>query len=160
MKTLWHEWERLAIREDFLCRKWTSADGLHVRWQIVFPRTLRSVVIKLAHTDAIGGHLRRSKTEEQVRLRAYWPNWNSQLHMELRKCEPTARYKRGNAPKQIPLNLFPAGQPFETVSIDITGRHPRFSRGNEFILTVVDSCSKWAEAYATACILYQSSHVY
>jgi len=64
VKTLWHEWKRLAIREDLLCRQWTSADGLHVRWQIVVPRTLRSDVIKFAHTGATGGHLKRKKTEE------------------------------------------------------------------------------------------------
>ena len=95
-------------------------------------------VVKLAHAGAIGGHLGRSKTEEQVRLRTYSPNNASQLRMELRKCEHCAWYKRGNVPKQTPLNPFPARKPFETVSINIT----RSSRGNEFILTAVDSFSQ------------------
>jgi hypothetical protein len=40
------------------------------------------------------------------------------------------------------------GEPWERVSIDITGPHPTSSRGNRFILTLVDHFSKWAEAIA------------
>ena len=147
VKALWYEWERLAIRKDLLCRKWISADGLHLRWQVVVPFAFRPEIVRLAHAGITGGHLGRTKTEEQVRLRAYWPNWSYQVRTELRKCEECSRYKRGNAPKQTPLSPFPAGEPFETISVDITGKHPRSSRGNEFMITVVDSFSKWAEAY-------------
>ena len=38
------------------------------------------------------------------------------------------------------------GEPFERVSIDITGPHPRSVKGHVFLLTVMDSCTKWAEA--------------
>lgn len=39
-----------------------------------------------------------------------------------------------------------AGEPWERVSVDITGSHPRSSRGKIYVLTVVDHFSKWAEA--------------
>ena len=146
-KTLWNEWERLAVREGVLCRRWITPDGLNVRWQIVMPHDFRSEFIRLAHTGMSGGHMGRSKTEEQVRLRAYWPNWMSEVRLELKRCAPCAQYRRGTAPRQFHLNPFPAGEPFEVISIDITGRHPRSSRGHEYILTVVDSFTKWAEAY-------------
>jgi len=32
------------------------------------------------------------------------------------------------------------------VSVDITGSHPKSTRGNQYILTLVDHFSKWAEA--------------
>jgi transposase InsO family protein len=38
------------------------------------------------------------------------------------------------------------GEPWERVSVDITGPHPMSSRGNKYILTLVDHFSKWAEA--------------
>ena len=38
------------------------------------------------------------------------------------------------------------GEPWERVSVDITGPHPRSSRGKQLILTLVDHFSKWAEA--------------
>jgi len=37
------------------------------------------------------------------------------------------------------------GEPWEQVSIDITGPHPRSQRQNQYILTLVDHFSKWAE---------------
>jgi len=43
---------------------------------------------------------------------------------------------------QTPL----VGEQLERVSVDITGPHPRSSKQNQYILTVVDHFSKWAEA--------------
>jgi len=130
-----------------IVRKWTSVDGLRVRWQVILPSTFRSEFIKTAYTEMSGGNLGCSRTEELGRLGAYWPGWISDVRSELKRCAPCSQYHRGRAPRQFALNPFPAGEPFETVSIDITGKHPKFSRGNYFILTVVDSFSKFAKAY-------------
>ena len=43
---------------------------------------------------------------------------------------------------QTPL----VGDVWERVSVDITGPHPKSSKMNQFILTLVDHFSKWAEA--------------
>jgi len=34
------------------------------------------------------------------------------------------------------------------ISVDITGPHPKSARGNEYMVTVIDDFSKWAEAFA------------
>ena len=146
-KSLWNEWERLELRSGVLCRKWTSLDGTPDKLQVVLPREYRSSFIKLVHTGMTGGHMGRSKTEEQVRLRAYWPNWRTQVASELKKCVECAQYHRGKAPRQTPLQPFGAGEPFEVIAMDITGPHPRSSRGNEYIVTITDIFSKWCEAY-------------
>ena len=39
------------------------------------------------------------------------------------------------------------GMPWEVMSIDITGPHPKSSRGNVYILTAMDSFSKFAFAF-------------
>ena len=36
---------------------------------------------------------------------------------------------------------------WERIAIDITGKHPKSRNGNEYMLTVMDNFSKWAEAY-------------
>ena len=146
VKSIWHEWERLEVKGDVLCRKWTPIQGTTNVWQIIIPRKFRAELIRLAHTGLTGGHLGRSKTEEQVRRRAYWPNWRSDVAAELRRCENCMRYHRGNPPRQTPLHPFAAGEPFEVVAIDVTGKHPRSSRGNEYIVTITDIFSKWSEA--------------
>ena len=145
VKSMYQEWERLILHNDILFRRWMTHDG-GSRKQVILPREFREPFIQLAHTGMTGGHLGRKKTEEQVNLRAYWPNWRSDVSTELRKCTECAQYHRGTPARQTPLNPFSAGEPFEVVSVDITGKHPRSSKGNEYIVTVVDLFSKWGEA--------------
>jgi len=94
-----------------------------------------------------GGHLGRHKTEEQVRQRAYWPGWKRQVETELKRCQQCAQYHRGREPKQTPLTPFCSGYPREMISIDITGPQAKSARGNEYMITVIDVFSKWAEAF-------------
>ena len=148
VKSLCNEWERLQIHGNILCRKWAMLDGTPDRWQVVLPVCYRSEFIKLAHSGATGGHAGRSKTQHQVQLRAYWPGWRMDDALEVQKCTSCAQYHRGKAPKQTPLKPFLAGEPFETLSLNITGKHPKSRRGNEYIVIVVDHFSKWADAFA------------
>jgi len=147
VKALWHEWNRLEIVDGVLHRRWTAIDESPDVMQIVMPKSHRPDCIVMAHTGMTGGHLGRSKTEEQVRRRAYWPGWRAQVALELKRCDDCAQYHIGKTPRQTPLRPFGAGEPFEVVALDITGKHPRSSRGNEYIITVTDVYSKWSEAY-------------
>jgi len=132
--------------EGLLFRRWTGLSGEPDRRQVLFPREYTREFIRKAHSGATGGHLGRKKTELQVSIRAYWPGWRANVADEVRKCEPCAQYHRGKAPRQPPLKPFNAGEPFEVVSIDIMGKHPKSAKGNEYILTVVDIFSKWAQS--------------
>ena len=49
VKTLWAQWPRLAIQDGVLKRRFESADGLTVRWQVVLPTLLREEFLELAH---------------------------------------------------------------------------------------------------------------
>ena len=146
-KQLWHEWERLILDGGVLYRRWTAVDGTADRQQVVLPRSFRVEFIRLVHSGMTGGHLGRQKTEEQVQRRAYWPRWRSEVSWELKKCSECAQYHRGRPPKQTYLQPFNAGEPFEVVAVDITGRHPKSARGNEYIVTATCLFSRWAEAF-------------
>ena len=56
VKTLWAQWPRLAIQQGVLKRRFESADGLTVRWQVVLPTLLREEFLGLAHGGMTGGH--------------------------------------------------------------------------------------------------------
>jgi len=62
-------------------------------------------------------------------------------------CRVRAVPQGESTSSDTPLRPFNAGEPFEMVSVDITGKHPKSSKANEYIVTVVDIFSKWAEAY-------------
>jgi transposase InsO family protein len=145
-KTLWRLWSRLAIRDGILKRRFEGIDGETERWQIVLPAVYRAEFLNIAHSGMSGGHLGRAKTESGIQLRAYWPTWKTDVDTFLRACEPCARYFRGRIHRQAPLQTPLIGEPWQRVSVDITGPHPRSSNSKQYILTLVDHFSKWAEA--------------
>ena len=63
---------------------------------------------------------------------------------------PCSQYRRGLPPRQGPLQPLPCGEPWERLSIDITGPHPRSRRGHVYILTVMDGFTKFVEAIPMA----------
>ena len=145
-KHLWQQWDRMSMVDGVLYRRWVSVDGLQKRWQLVPPRSVQPKLLKLAHTGMTGGHLGIKRTRYQLQLRAYWPGWDDDTANYCKRCSECAAYHRGAPTKQGPLQIFPVGEPFERVAIDLTGPHPPSRSGHKFILTVIDLFSKWAEA--------------
>jgi len=66
----------------------------------------------------------RKRTEAQVRNRGYWPGWTDGVRRFLRKCATCSRYHRRPPPKLAEMQTMLVGEPFQRVSVDITGPHP------------------------------------
>jgi hypothetical protein len=147
-KSLWRQWPRLKVDNNILYRRFdkVSLSSKTVSWQVILPRGRRQQLINLVHSGVNGGHLGRRRTEAGVSRRAYWPAWTSDVRRFLQRCDLCAQYHRGKAPKIAPLKPLPSGEPWETISLDITGPHPRSCQGFTYILTVQDHFTKWAEA--------------
>ena len=146
VRVLWGMWPRLRVHDGVLQRRFESPDGISVKWQTVLPLKLRKEFLSAIHGGMTGGHLGRKRTAASIQARAYWPTWSSDLNEFLRQCAPCARYHRGSAPRKAGLQTPLVGEPWQRVSVDITGPHPRSSKSNQYILTLVDHFSKWAEA--------------
>lgn len=147
LKHLCSYWQRLVVRHGLLCRKFENLNTRTTYWQIVLPKAFREEFMKVIHSGPTCGHLGFKKTAAAIQSRAYWPSWSSDLALSLKKCHNCARYHRGSPPKQAELQTPLAGEPWERISLDITGPHPRSNRGNTFILTIIDHFSKWGEAF-------------
>ena len=145
-KILWSFWSRLAVHDGILKRRFESADGKKESWQVIIPKTLREEFLKTIHGGMSGGHLGLKKTSAAIQQRAYWPTWSSDLARFLQRCTTCVRYHRGSLPRHAEMQTPLVGEPWEKVSIDITGPHPKSSKQNAYILTCVDHFTKWAEA--------------
>jgi len=150
VKTLWAQWPRLAVKDGLLKRRFEEANGLSSYWQVIIPTSLRNEFLSFAHGGMTGGHFGRRRTSAAIQSRAYWPSWRTEMEKFLRQCVPCARYHRGVIPRQAGLQPTLVGEPWERVSVDITGPHPRSARKNQYILTCVCHFSKWAEAIPLA----------
>ena len=145
VKVYWFQKDRLSLRDEVMYRR--TPDGMD---QVLMPRSRREECLKLAHTGLTGGHLGVRRTRWQVRRRAYWVGWSRDVKRFCQRCSPCNQYRRGLPPKQGPLQPLPCGEPWERLSIDITGPHPRSRRGHIYILTVMDGFTKFVEAIPMA----------
>lgn len=141
VKVLWHQRENLFVKDEILYRR--IPEGTE---QMLLPKPVREEFLKLAHTGINGGHLGIRRTRWQIRRRAYWIGWSKDVKRYCSHCSQCNQYKRGQPPKQGPLQPIPCGEPWERVSLDISGPFPRSRRGNTYILSVMDNFSKFVEA--------------
>ena len=145
VKVYWYQKDSLYLQDGKIYRR--TPEGVN---QLVIPRAKREEFLKLAHTGVTGGHLGIRRTRWQVRRRAYWVGWSGDVRRFCKRCSPCNQYRRGLPPKQGPLQPLPCGEPWERLSLDITGPHPRSRRGHIYILTVMDGFSKFVEAIPMA----------
>ena len=145
-KVLWSFWPRLSVRNGLLCRHFEYIDRQDVHWQIILPKKLQTEFLNMIHAGVMCGHQGYKKTAAALQARVYWPTWATDLKTFLKQCSNCARYHRGTLRRQAEMQIPLSGEPWEKISVDITGPHPKSARGNQFILTIVDHFSKWAEA--------------
>ena len=145
-KTLWTQWNRLKCEDGILYREWYHSDGFHKNWQTIVPASLQNTVLTLAH-KGLRGHFGEARTKQQLQGRAYWPGWAKDTEHFCHACTECVRFTQGKPRKQGLLQSMQVGAPFERLSVDLTGPHPRSSRGHTYILTIMCHFSKWGDAF-------------
>jgi len=78
------------------------------------------------------------KTQVKVAKQAYWVGWSKDV------CDVCAKYHCGATKNQGELQNMCVGAPWERVAIDITGPHPQSTKGNKFMIMVLDHFTKYA----------------
>ena len=122
--------------------KWTD-----VKKQLAIPRKLRDNVLKSYHDALSGGHQGQERTYEAIRMKYFWPKMYSDIQTYVKTCIPCQQAKRYIHQKQALLKPLPIGHVFSRLHIDILGPLPKTKDGYRYILMVVDSFSKWTEAF-------------
>ena len=103
--------------------------------QVVVPASLRVKFLYWVHTDTGSGHMGINKTQEKLRIYAYWPGWRRDVELYVKRCYICCRYKRGPKFKQGLLQSAPSLGPMQKFHADLTGPHPRSRKGNVYLLT-------------------------
>jgi transposase InsO family protein len=112
--------------------------------RLVLPPQMREQVIEQAHTDV--GHMSVVKTMRKVQEAFVWPGMKTDIQRYVAKC-PTCIVHSRRQPK-APMGEMPiATQPVQIVAADLIGPLVKSDNGNVYILTMIDHCTGWAEAY-------------
>nr|XP_054755693.1 uncharacterized protein LOC129261667 [Lytechinus pictus] len=125
-----------------------SRAAADVNTQLIVPQPFRKQVLKLAHESVMGGHLGASKTGDRILANFFWPGMHHDVKLFCRSCDSCQRsFPKGKVTK-VPLGSTPLiDEPFHRVAVDIVGPiAPISSKGNRYILTLVDYATRYPEA--------------
>jgi hypothetical protein len=116
-----------------------------VRHLIVLPESMRRGAIERAHHAV--AHKAVEATVAELHKTVYFAGMYRWVNETLRRCE-ICQVKKGSIPNQRGLLVsHVTGYPFQKISIDFVGPLPRSKKGNEYMLTVSDSFTRWLEAF-------------
>ena len=134
-------------------RKWrpydVSADDKWVVYhQIVVPKSYRHEILSIAHESPMSGHLGINKTYHKIINHFYWPGLKSDVSKYCKTCHTCQMVGKPNQiiPK-AQLQPIPAfDEPFSRILIDCVGPLPRTKSGNEYLLTIMCTSTRFPEA--------------
>ena len=115
--------------------------------KIILPLSMHDTILKELHAQPFEGHLGVSRTFSAIRSRYFWPALASIVANYVKQCCDCAMFKRATVNTTPPLVAIPCSRPNELVEMDIVGPTTVSSKGNKYILTIVNAWTKWPEAY-------------
>ena len=134
-------------------RKWRpfdvpADDEWAVYHQIVVPKSYRHEILSIAHESPMSGHPGINKTYHKIINHFYWPGLKSDVSKYCKTCHTCQMVGKPN--QTIPkaqLQPIPAfDEPFSRILIDCVGPLPRTKSGNEYLLTIMCTSTRFPEA--------------
>lgn len=113
-------------------------------WKQVVPKELRKQIMEDAHKGPLSGHTGTSKTLHRIVRNYYWPGMKRDVDNYIRRCPICLAIKV--EPKKIAGAMSSTTipeRPWQYISADIFGPLPRSTKGNSYVLAVVDSLTKF-----------------
>ena len=122
-------------------------NGIRYVDRIVVPEAYRNEILRVGLTIPLSGHMGSKKTLERIAAHFFWPG----LSFDVRKycatcpqCQVVARKLKSKRAPLRPVDI--VTEPFKKIAIDIVGELPRTTTGYRYILTIVDSATRYPEA--------------
>ena len=129
------ELQKIFIKEEgVLYRLWIE-DGRTFKC-ILVPQVLQDFMIILAHDYS--GHNGSRRTYNCLKRPSYWPGIRKQIFRHCKKCKECVLQNQGQ-PEKCFGHFDSPDLPMEFICMDLVGPiHPPSSRGNKYVLTVID----------------------
>jgi len=146
-KTLFLQWDSLVLENGVLYRRFHFPDGTTKYMQLLLPVSLWQPFIEHLHADI--GHFGRAKTCSVLSRRAYFPGWRSFTGKLVRNCQTCSLHQRSHQmPRQAALRPMREFRPLAVVHAYLVGplpegRNRRNQRGFQYILSVIDSATRY-----------------
>ena len=112
--------------------------------RLVLPSAHQNTVIDRAHKEV--GHMATEKTLDRLREAYVWPSMRKTIRERLRLCPVCQVHQRRS--DHVPMGEMPLAQyPMQIVGADLIGPFVPSLSGNKYVLTIIDHCTGWVEAF-------------
>ena len=137
----------MLLVDGVLCLKYEAMKTNKRIHQKVVPQQLRRGITDELHKGLNGGHFGNRRAKAKVQERFYWPGWATDVRLGKQRCGQCSHFQSVQLRRQGLLQPMLVGEPWERLGIDVTGPHPTSSRGNMYVLTIIDHFTKWIELF-------------
>ena len=144
---LHEQWDSLVMKHGKLWRRAANDDGTSATLQLIAPREYCSGILAELHDSPTGGHLGMKKMPGCLRQRYYWSEVSADIKQWCTTCRTCAARKTASPHQKAPIGTFKAGEPMQTVAVDILSPLPDTPIRNHYVIIAMDYF-KMAEAYA------------
>ncbi|GFN96612.1 gypsy retrotransposon integrase-like protein 1 [Plakobranchus ocellatus] len=135
-----------TITEGKLLRHYQRAGSDIINTTIAVPESLRHLVLQCAHDNCLSGHSGFKKTLSNIQAYFSWPGIVNDVRCYTRSCHVCQVRPRVRSDRPAPLQPVTLVEiPFQRVIIDIVRPLPVSQNRYEYILTLVDLSTRWAE---------------
>ena len=122
-------------------------DRSNPRDRIVVPQSLKYQILTTHHDPPFAGHLGIKRTISRISRDFFWAGLAKDVDRYCKNCRLCAQFKPDLKKKPALLQSLPkVTEKCETIGLDIVGPCGMTARGNKYIVTMIDHCSRWVEA--------------
>ena len=146
-KFLWGSFDCLVLEDGLIWRKIGPLSDGTTTSTVYVPKSLRKEVLRQCHDTRTAGHFYFWKTLNKVKKHFTWGGLSKDVQLYCQACHVCATRKNAGRHRRAEMRRYDVGLPMEEVAIDLMGPFPESDEGNKYVLVVVDSFSKWMEAY-------------
>jgi len=146
-KFLWSNFDCLLVKDGVLYKQIGPLVDGSTQSTVYVPPSLRKESIRLCHDTQTAGHFYFWKTLNKLKKYFTWGGMSKDVHVYCQACHICATRKNAGRTPRAHMKRYDVGFPMEEVAIDLMGPFPESEAGNKYVLVIVDSFSKWMEAY-------------
>ena len=100
------------------------------------------------HDDISAGHLGLAMTYDKIKQRYIWQEMYKERMHWIQTCKDCMSKKSPKRPAAVLMQSIPVEGPSDCVCVDVLGPLPQSEQGNLYIVVLLDSLTKWLEAFA------------
>ncbi|GFS08421.1 Gypsy retrotransposon integrase-like protein 1, partial [Elysia marginata] len=134
-----------VIADNLLYRDFVKDDVTYRT--LAVPQSLRDQVLSYAHEATLTAHAGYNKTLHCIQSQFSWPYMTTDVRNYVKSCHVCQMKAPAGRDKPAPFQRMPLmKEPFQRVVIDLVGPLPFTKEKYEYILTMIDVSTRWAEA--------------